>query len=78
MSKTSTNQDIINHIYKELEEPTESQLSKTSAITKLEISLYREELEAILGKMSSIELIPSNNVLAVSYTHLTLPTNREV
>tara|TARA_B100000989_G_scaffold294868_1_gene274755 strand:+ start:590 stop:826 length:237 start_codon:yes stop_codon:yes gene_type:complete len=63
MSKTSTNQDIINHIYKELEEPTESKLFKTSANTKLEISLYREELEAILEKMSSIELIPSNNVL---------------
>tara|TARA_B100000886_G_scaffold314937_1_gene252550 strand:+ start:590 stop:823 length:234 start_codon:yes stop_codon:yes gene_type:complete len=63
MSKTSTNQDIINHIYKELEEPTESQLFKTNAITKLEISLYREELKAILEKMSSIELIPSNNVL---------------
>ena len=63
MSKTSTNQDIINHIYKELEESTESQIFNTNTNEKLEISLYKEELEAILEKMSSIELIPSNNVL---------------
>mgnify|MGYP005737776075 CR=1 FL=1 len=40
MSKTSTNQDIINHIYKELEESTESQIFNTNTNEKLEISLY--------------------------------------
>ena len=63
MSKTSTNQDIINHIYKELEESTESQIFNTNTNENLEISLYKEEVEAILDKVSSIELIPSNNVL---------------
>tara|TARA_B100001115_G_scaffold159642_1_gene133562 strand:- start:413 stop:646 length:234 start_codon:yes stop_codon:yes gene_type:complete len=63
MSKTSTNQDIINHIYKELEESTESQIFNTNTNEKLEISLYKEEVEAILDKVSSIELIPSNGVM---------------
>ena len=63
MSKTSTNQDIINHIYKELEESTESQIFNTNTNEKLEISLYKEEVEAILDKVSSIELIPSNCVM---------------
>ena len=63
MSKTSTNQDIINHIYKELEESTESQIFNTNTNENLEISLYKEEVEAILDKVSSIELIPSNGVL---------------
>ena len=63
MSKTSTNQDIINHIYKELEESTESQILNTNTNEKLEISLYKEEVEAILDKVSSIELIPSNGVM---------------
>ena len=60
MSKTSTNQDIINHIYKELEESTESQIFNTNTNENLEISLHKEEVEAILDKVSSIELIPSN------------------
>jgi len=63
MSKTSTNQDIINHIYKELEESTESQIFNTNTNENLEISLYKEEVEAILDKVSSIELIPSNGVM---------------
>ena len=63
MSKTSTNQDIINHIYKELEESTESQIFNTNTNKKLEISLYKEEVEAILDKVSGIELIPSNGVM---------------
>ena len=42
MSKTSTNQDIINHIYKELEESTESQIFNTNTNEKLEISLYKD------------------------------------
>ena len=63
MSKTSTNQDIINHIYKELEESTESQIFNTNTNEKLEISLYKEEVEAILDKVSGIELIPSNGVM---------------
>jgi len=63
MSKTSTNQDIINHIYKELEESTESQIFNTNTNENLEISLYKEEVEAILDKVSSIELIPSYDVM---------------
>ena len=63
MSKTSTNQDIINHIYKELEESTESQIFNTNTNENLEISLYKEEVEAILDKVSSIELIPPNGVM---------------
>ena len=63
MSKTSTNQDIINHIYKELEESTESQIFNTNTNEKLEISLYKEEVGAILDKVNSIELIPSNGVM---------------
>ena len=63
MSKTSTNQDIINHIYKELEESTESQIFNTNTNEHLEISLYKEEEEASLDKVSSIELIPSNDVM---------------
>ena len=63
MSKTSTNQDIINHIYKELEESTESQIFNTNTNENLEISLYKEEVKAILDKVSSIELIPSNGCL---------------
>ena len=63
MSKTSTNQDIINHIYKELEESTESQIFNTNTNEKLEISLYNEEVEAILDKVGSIELIPSKGVM---------------
>ena len=63
MSKTSTNQDIINHIYKELEESTESQIFNTNTNENLEISLYKEEVEAILDNVSSIELIPSNGVM---------------
>ena len=63
MSKTSTNQDIINHIYKELEESTESQIFNTNTNEKLEISLYKEEVEAILDKVGSIELIPSKGVM---------------
>ena len=63
MSKTSTNQDIINHIYKELEESTESQIFNTNTNENLVISLYKEEVEAILDKVSSIELIPSNGVM---------------
>mgnify|MGYP001162713738 FL=1 len=63
MSKTSTNQDIINHIYKELEESTESQIFNTNTNENLEISLYKEEVEAILDKVSSIEFIPSNDVM---------------
>ena len=63
MSKTSTNQDIINHIYKELEESTESQIFNTNTNENLEISLYKEEVEAILDKVNSIELIPSKGVM---------------
>ena len=63
MSKTSTNQDIINHIYKELEESTESQIFNTNTNENLEISLYKEEVEAILEEVSRIELIPSNVVI---------------
>lgn len=63
MSKTSTNQDIINHIYKELEESTESQIFNTNTNENLEISLYKEEVEVILHKVSSIELFPSNGVM---------------
>ena len=63
MSKTSTNQDIINHIYKELEESTESQIFNTNTNEKLEISLYKEEVEAILDMVSSIEVFPSNGVM---------------
>ena len=63
MSKTSTNQDIINHIYKELEESTESQIFNTNTNEKLEISLYKEEVEVILDKVSRIELIPSKGVM---------------
>ena len=63
MSKTSTNHDIINHIYKELEESTESKLFNTNTLTKLELSLCKEEIEAILEEVSRIELIPSNIVL---------------
>ena len=63
MSKTSTNQDIINHIYKELEESTESQIFNTNTNENREISLYKEEVEAILDKVSSIEFIPSNDVM---------------
>ena len=63
MSKTSTNQDIINHIYKELEESTESQIFNTNTNENLEISLYKEEVEALLDKVGSIELIPSNGVM---------------
>ena len=63
MSKTSTNQDIINHIYKELEESTESQIFNTNTNENLEISLYKEEVEAILDKVCNIELIPPNGVM---------------
>ena len=63
MSKTSTNQDIINHIYKELEESTESQIFNTNTNENLEISLYKEEVEAILDKVSGIELFPSKGVM---------------
>ena len=63
MSKTSTNQDIINHIYKELEESTESQIFNTNTNENQEISLYKEEVEAILDKVGSIELIPSKGVM---------------
>ena len=63
MSKTSTNHDIINHIYKELEESTESNLFNTNTLTKLELSLCKEEIEAILEEVSRIELIPSNVVI---------------
>ena len=63
MSKTSTNQDIINHIYKELEESTESQIFNTNTNENREISLYKEEVEAILDKVSNIELIPPNGVI---------------
>ena len=63
MSKTSTNHDIINHIYKELEESTESKLFNTNTLTKLELSLCKEEIEAILEEVSRIELIPSNVVI---------------
>ena len=63
MSKTSTNQDIINHIYKELVESTESKLFNTNTLTKLELSLCKEEIEAILEEVSRIELIPSNVVI---------------
>ena len=63
MSKTSTNQDIINHIYKELEESTESQIFNTNTNENLEISLYKEEVEVILDKVSRIELIPSKGVM---------------
>ena len=62
MSKTSTNQDIINHIYKKLKNlQNHKYLIPTQ--TKEEISLYKEEVEAILDKVSSIELIPSNGVM---------------
>ena len=60
MSKTSTNQDIINHIYKELEESTESQIFNTNTNENLEISLYKEEVEAILDKVSSCLLYTSD------------------
>ena len=63
MSKTSTNHDIINHIYKELEESTESQIFNTNTNENLEISLYKEEVEALLDKVGSIELIPSKGVM---------------
>ena len=63
MNKTSTNHDIINHIYNELEESTESKLFNTNTLTKPELSLCKEEIESILEEVSRIELIPSDVVL---------------
>ena len=39
---------------------------------------YREMLEWMDGSLSQEQKTTYDNVVAVSYTHLTLPTNREV
>tara|TARA_Y100000768_G_C23948659_1_gene668956 strand:- start:1133 stop:1354 length:222 start_codon:yes stop_codon:yes gene_type:complete len=59
MSKTSTNQDVVKDIYRELEENKEKQF-KISLLTELEIN---SELVNLLRKINKIEIIPSNKIL---------------
>ena len=37
-----------------------------------------QELKRIGAAAANVEIVPATEVVAVSYTHLTLPTNREV
>ena len=59
MSKTSTNQDIIKDIYRELEENKQEQF-KINLFPDLEINF---ELENVLSEINKIELSPSKNIL---------------
>jgi len=59
MSKTSTNQDVVKDIYRELEENKEKQF-KISLLTELEIN---SELVNLLSKINKIEILPSNKIL---------------
>lgn len=59
MSKTSTNNDIIKNIYRELEENKEKQF-KINLHTDLEVN---SELEVILSEIYKIELFPSEQTL---------------
>lgn len=59
MSKTSTNNDIIKNIYRELEENKEKQF-KINLLTDLEVN---SELEVILSEIYKIELFPSKRSL---------------
>ena len=59
MSKTSTNNDIIKNIYRELEENKEKQF-KINLLTDLEVN---SELEVILNEIYKIELFPSEQTL---------------
>lgn len=59
MSKTSTNNDIIKNIYRELEENKEKQF-KINLLTDLEVN---SELEVILSDIYKIELFPSKRSL---------------
>ena len=59
MSKTSTNNDIIKNIYRELEENKEKQF-KINLLTDLEVN---SELEVILREIYKIELFPSEQTL---------------
>tara|TARA_B100001093_G_scaffold117270_1_gene109595 strand:- start:506 stop:727 length:222 start_codon:yes stop_codon:yes gene_type:complete len=59
MSKTSTNNDIIKNIYRELEENKEKQF-KINLLTDLEVN---SELEVILSEIYKIELFPSEQTL---------------
>tara|TARA_X000000950_G_scaffold37573_1_gene40129 strand:+ start:7851 stop:8072 length:222 start_codon:yes stop_codon:yes gene_type:complete len=59
MSKTSTNNDIIKNIYRELEENKEKQF-KINLLTDLEVN---SELEVILSEVYKIKLFPSKRSL---------------
>ena len=59
MSKTSTKNDIIKNIYRELEENKEKQF-KINLLTDLEVN---SELEVILSEINKIELFPSEQTL---------------
>ena len=59
MSKTSTNNDIIKNIYRELEENKEKQF-KINLLTDLEVN---SELEVILSEIYKMELFPSKQTL---------------
>ena len=59
MSKTSTNQDVVKDIYRELEENKEKQF-KINLLTDLEVN---SELEVILSDIYKIELFPSKRSL---------------
>ena len=59
MSKTSTNNDIIKNIYRELEENKEKQF-KINLLTDLEVN---SELEVILSEVYKIKLFPSKRPL---------------
>ena len=59
MSKTSTNQDIIKDIYRDLEENKQEQF-KINLFPDLEINF---ELENVLSEINKIELSPSKNIL---------------
>ena len=59
MSKTSTNNDIIKNIYRELEENKEKEF-KINLLTDLEVN---SELEVILSEIYKIELFPSKQTL---------------
>ena len=59
MSKTSTNNDIIKNIYRELEENKEKQF-KINLLADLEVN---SELEVILNEIYKIELFPSEQTL---------------
>lgn len=59
MSKTSTNQDVVKDIYRELEENKEKQF-KINLLPELEIN---SELVRLLRKINNIEIIPSNKIL---------------